>query len=65
MVNKNFNIENLDNLIFVLQDYRECYGNMPVYIQLDGSQTEGCYDIDAVLYSTDEDGRQSVDLIVW
>jgi hypothetical protein len=65
MYDKCLEIENLDNLIFVLQDYRECYGNMPVYIQLDGNQTEGCYDIDAVLYTTDENGKKSIDLIVW
>lgn len=58
-------IENLDDLILVLQDHREHYGNIPVHIDLSVGQSEGTYDIDAVLYSTDEDGEESIDLIVW
>jgi len=58
-------IKDLDQLIIVLQKHRNQYGNIPVYIDLSMSQDEGCYDIDAVLYSTDENGNKSIDLVVW
>jgi hypothetical protein len=58
-------IENLDDLIFVLQGHREHYGNIPVHIDLSAGQDEGVYDIEAVLYSTDEDGKESIELIIW
>jgi len=58
-------IENLDDLIFVLQEHRKHYGNISVHMDMSVSKDEGVYDIDAVLYSTDEDGKQSIDLISW
>jgi hypothetical protein len=58
-------IKDIDGLILALQIHREKHGNIPVYIDLSAGQEEGCYDIDAVLYATDEYGEESVDLIVW
>lgn len=65
MQKKCLEIENLDDLIFVLQYYREKYGNISVHMDMSVSKDEGVYDIDAVLYSTDEDGKESIDLISW
>lgn len=58
-------IKDLDALLFALQYHREKYGNLPIYIDLSVGQKEGCYNVDAVLYSTDENGEKSIDLIVW
>ena len=58
-------IEYTDGLIRALQLRRQQYGNLPVRICLSTGQLEGDYDIDAVLYSTDEDGDKSIDLIIW
>ena len=58
-------IKDVDNLIHALQVHRQQYGNLPVRICLSGNKEEGDYDIDAVLYSTDEDGDKSIDLIIW
>jgi hypothetical protein len=65
MVAKDTDIKDLDELIKILRFYRENYGNIPVCIDLSVGQDEGDYDIDAVLYATDEDGKKSIDLIVW
>ncbi|HCU07269.1 MAG TPA: hypothetical protein DIC42_06835 [Holosporales bacterium] len=58
-------IKDLDGLIIVLQNYRQQYGNIPVHIDLSVGQSEGTYDIDAVLYSTNENDERSIDLIIW
>jgi len=58
-------IKDVDNLIQALQLRRQQYGNLPVRICLSVGKEEGDYDIDAVLYSTDEDGDKSIDLIIW
>lgn len=62
---KYLNIQDLDSLILALQDHREHYGNIPVHIDISAGENEGTFDIDAVLYSTDEDGEKSIDLIAW
>jgi len=59
------NIETLDKLITALQNYRQKYGNISVDMDMNVSKDEGSYDIDAVLYSVDEDGKKSISLISW
>jgi recombinational DNA repair protein RecT len=59
------NIETLDKLITALQNYRQKYGNISVDMDMSVSKDEGSYDIDAVLYSVDEDGKKSISLISW
>lgn len=59
------NIKDLDSLITVLQEYRQQYGNIAVGIDLSSAKQEGFYDIDAVLYGTDEDDNTFIDLILW
>ena len=58
-------VEYLDDLIFVLQEHRKQHGNIRVYMCMSANKDEGDYDIDAVLYSTDEDGEETISLISW
>ena len=59
------NIKNINDLVLVLQDHLEHYGNIPVYINISAGDNEGTFDVDAVLYGTDEDGNKFVSLIAW
>jgi hypothetical protein len=61
----NETIKDLDDLIITLKDYRQKYGNISVDMDMSTSKDEGSYDIDAVLYSVDEDGKKSISLISW
>jgi hypothetical protein len=65
MGEKCLNIKDLDELITTLQDYRQQYGNIYVDMDMSTSKDEGVYDIDAVLYSVDEDGKKSISLVSW
>ena len=65
MSDAQMDIKDLDSLIAVLQEYRQQYGNIAVGIDLSTAKQEGFYDIDAVLYGTDEDDNSFIDLILW
>jgi hypothetical protein len=65
-MNKKFiSIKDINGLINALQLHLKKYGNLPVCIDLSVSKDEGRYDVDAVLYSTNEDNEKTIDLIVW
>ena len=65
MDTKYLDIKDLDELIAALQYYRQQYGNIFVDMDMSTSKDEGVYNIDAVLYSTDENGKKSISLVSW
>lgn len=65
MSDTSFSIKDLDSLITVLQEYRQEYGNIAVGIDLSSAKQEGFYNIEAVLYGTDEENNGFIDLILW
>ncbi len=57
--------KNLRELISTLEFYQEKYGNIPVCVDLSSSKKEGCYEVESVVFGTDELKNKFISLIIW